>query len=370
MKNITIIISNINKSLAFEWIAEKLNKESFNLSFILLNPGHSELEEYLKKQKITCITIPFKNKRQIPSCVIKVAKHLKKLKSEIVHTHLFEANIIGLTAAKLIGIKKRIYTRHHSTYHHTFHKKAVKYDNYINKKSTHIVAISEVVKNVLLKRENVPLEKITLIHHGFPLEQLTNPNNEIIDALKLKYNPSNKFPVIGVISRYTEWKGIQFIIPAFKKILTKYPNALLILANAGGDYQTTIHSQLNTLPAGSYQEIKFENHIFELYALFNVFVHTPIDSDIEAFGQIYIEALAAKIPSVFTISGIASEVIENNYNALVVDYNNSVPIEDSILKLIENKQLCETLTNNGLESIKKNFALETMITKLEELYEK
>ena len=40
---------------------------------------------------------------------------LLKIKPHTVHTHLFDANLSGLMAAKLLGIKKRIYTRHHST---------------------------------------------------------------------------------------------------------------------------------------------------------------------------------------------------------------------------------------------------------------
>ena len=64
--------------------------------------------------------------------------------------------------------------------------------------------------------------------------------------------------VIGVISRYTEWKGIQYIIPAFKQLLNDFPNALLILANAKGGYQAAIKSQLTTHPKDSFTEILFD----------------------------------------------------------------------------------------------------------------
>ncbi len=42
-KSITYIVSNIDKALTFEWVAEFLDTSRFSLSFILLNPGDSAL---------------------------------------------------------------------------------------------------------------------------------------------------------------------------------------------------------------------------------------------------------------------------------------------------------------------------------------
>ncbi len=44
-------------------------------------------------------------------------------------------------------------------------------------------------------------------------------------------------------------------------------------------------------------------------------MHVTIGKHYEAFGQIYVEALAAGIPSVFTLTGIAPEIIEHEHNA-------------------------------------------------------
>jgi hypothetical protein len=62
----------------------------------------------------------------------------------------------------------------------------------------------------------------------------------------------------------------------------------------------------------------------------------PIDDTIEAFGQTYIEALISGVPSVFTLSGVASEFIENGKNALVVDYKNSEQISVAIDQILTN----------------------------------
>jgi len=83
-------------------------------------------------------------------------------------------------------------------------------------------------------------------------KSFSNINNEDIELIKTKYNFEGYNPVIGVISRFTEWKGVQYIIPAFKLLLDEYPHAKLVLANATGDYENEINNLLMQLPADSY----------------------------------------------------------------------------------------------------------------------
>ena len=361
-------MSNIDKSIAFEWVAENLDKSKFELSFILLNSSDSYLYNWLKERKIESYLVPHQGKKYYLVSFFKVLKLLLRIKPHKVHTHLFDANHIGLMAAKLLGIKKRIYTRHHSTYHHDNFPHAVKYDKLCNYLATDIIAISKNVQQVLINKEKVKEKKIYLIHHGFDLASFINIDETCVEGLRSKYKiePDN-YPIIGVISRYIKWKGVQFIIPAFKKILKKYPNAKLILANANGPDKESITEQLKQLPKDNYIEILFESNLFALYKLFDVFVHVPINKEIEAFGQTYVEALAAGVPSVFTLSGIASEFVQNKKNALVVNYRSSEQIHDSIIQILVNKKLRETLIQNGRKSIDQ-FKLEIYIKKLEQLY--
>ncbi|MCW3076479.1 MAG: glycosyltransferase family 4 protein [Bacteroidetes bacterium] len=365
---VTYIISNIDKALAFEWIAEGIDKEKIELSFILLNSSDSFLENYLIKRHFIVKRIHYKTKSDLPLTFLRVAKFLLKIKPDAVHTHLFEANLIGLSAAYVCGIKNRFYTRHHSSYHHSYFPKAVKYDRISNTLSTKIIAITSNVKEILHEKENVPYLKIVLIHHGFKLDLFDKVSSTDINNLKIKYGTLDHYPVIGVISRYTEWKGIQYIIPAFKKLLLQYPKAKLILANAQGDYKAEVSKQLQTIDRNNYMEIDFENNLFALYKLFDVFAHTPIDNHSEAFGQVYVEALASSVPSVFTLSGIANDFIEPGKNALVVPHQNSDEILEAIRTLLTNSELKSKLVNAGLSDVNKKFPLSKMLKELEQLY--
>jgi glycosyltransferase involved in cell wall biosynthesis len=365
---VSYILFQINKALAFEWVIEHIDKSRFELSFISIAADkNSAMELFCKIHGIEFHLIDYKSKSDLPEAVFTVFRILRKIKPNAVHCHIFEANIIGLTAARLAGIQKRIFTRHHSTFHHTTSPKGVKYDRYCNRLATHIIAISHNVKEILITKENVPSSKIYLIHHGFDLPIFNSVSEKRLQNVTDKYNPKHKLPVIGVVSRYTKWKGIIYIIEAFHKVLKNYPDALLILANAKGEDEE-IRNAIQLLPEGSYKEIEFEQDNAALYKLFDVFVHVPIDPEIEAFGQTYVEALAVGIPSVFTLSGIAREFIKDRENALVVDFKNSDQVYDAVSLLLTDKQLAEKLAIQGKQDIEQLFSLPLMIKKLEEIY--
>jgi glycosyltransferase involved in cell wall biosynthesis len=370
MTNVTYVLSFIDKSVSFEWIIETIDKKKIKLSFILLNNKNSEIENYLKVNNVNFLKINYSGKKDIVKALFKCGIFFIKNKTKVVHTHLFDASLIGLLAAKLVLVRRRIHTRHNATIHHVYHPKAVKYDKFINFLSTDIVAISENVREILINIEQVNPVKIKLIHHGFKLEEFRDISTERIEDLKSKFDLTNDTkPVIGVISRYIHWKGIQYIIPAFKDYLKHFPNAHLILANADGPYASEIKLLLSSLPKNTYTEIQFENDLFALYKLFDIFIHAPIDKDCEAFGQIYIEALASKVPSIFTMSGIAADFIKDNFNALVVPFKNSNAILNRMLEISKNDLLEETLKENGYKSIQYKFTLNKMIINLEKLYE-
>jgi glycosyltransferase involved in cell wall biosynthesis len=362
------IISGIHKSYAFEWIADYLDKDRFELHFILLNQADSTLESYLRSKAFKVNRITYRNKFDIPKALIANIFLLLKNRPKMVHAHLFDAGLIGLTAAWICRIKKRIYTRHHSAFHHDHFPKAVKYDRLCNRLATHLVSVSKNVTAILNQKEQVPLSKINLIHHGFKLELFSNVSDKEIFELKQKYSTEGYFPVLGVIARYTEWKGVQFIIPAFKKLLSEYPRAKLILANASGDYQSAIHDLLIDIPKEQVEEIPFEENLFALYKCFDLFIHTPIESDVEAFGQVYIEALASSIPSVFTLSGIANDFIEDRRNALVVDYCNAEAIFIAMKEILGDESLVKKITEQGRDDVHHLFPLSKMIKQLEALY--
>lgn len=369
MKRIKLcyIISDVDSSHMLEANIRFIDHAKYELEVIFLAAKVPALHNSLKADGFSVRYLQCRGKQDLLPLVLKLTKVFGEIKPDIVHTHLFNASIAGLTAAKIKGVKNRINTRHHSVESHLYHPHAVYYDKFVNALSTRIVAITDLVARILIETEKVAPEKVTVVRHGFDWkhfdEALNSPDN-----LKEKYGLTENYPVVGVISRFIHWKGVQYIIPAFEQLLEKYPNAKLVLANAVGSYKPEIEKLLEEINPDNRRVIEFESKIFDLYKSFDVFVHAPIGENYEAFGQVYVEAPAMNVPSIFTLSGVANDFIKDKFNALVVPFEDSEAIYKALVSILENESLKRSLIENGKISTRENFHIDKMIEGLDRIY--
>lgn len=366
-EKIVFVVSDVDKALAFEWTVPRIG-DFYEVYVILIGEENTSLGKYLDAVGIRVIEI---NNNEFSGNLTKwlrLCRVIGRIKPDIVHTHLWRANILGLTSSWLLRVKRRIFTRHHAMVHYHEHPSGRKWDKLCNFLATDIIAISENIKDILIERDGASPHKIHLLHHGFDLSYFENVDSDCVSELRIKHRIGNSAkPVIGVIARYIDWKGIQYIIPAFRSILSKYADAHLVLANANGPYRQSIQDLLNTLPDGSYTEISFEPDLSALYRLFDIYVHVPVDEHAEAFGQTYVEALLCKIPSVFTNSGIAREFIVNGKHARIVPFRDSRAIEKAIMELLGNENLQKQFREEGFRAAGA-FGLENHLNNLLTIY--
>jgi glycosyltransferase involved in cell wall biosynthesis len=364
---ICYIVSDINYSGAFHDLANQFSNDKVEIFWILVQSEEStEFSQSLEKLGQKVYFIKQINKRSYLSSFVSIFTILRKTEPSVVHCHLFNACLLGLLTSSFLGIKKRIYTRHHSSYNLDYNPKGILFDYLFNSLATDIIAVSKSVATLMIHQEKVSSKKIHLVPHGFSLDRFQNTKPELLKKIQLRIGITG-YPVVGVISRWIKWKGIEYIIQGFQKFINIYPNATLLLINNKGPYRSTIEKLLDKLPDRNYKVIPFEKEIEQVYQSMDIYVHTPIDSMIEAFGQTYVEALASGTPSIFTLSGIANEIVIPNYNALVVPHKNSEEIFEAMKTLMRSVELRERLRQNGLKTTQA-FSINNMVNKLYEIY--
>jgi glycosyltransferase involved in cell wall biosynthesis len=360
---ITYLINDVKKSLTFEELFLALKNAGIGFKVLLiLNEANSPLFQFCKAHKIACTELVAHGKRKR---FLAIYKFLKKNPSKIVHTHLFEAGLIGGFVSWLLRIPKRVYTRHHGDQHIYEAPHALKYDKLINFFHTDIICLSKTHLKQIKKFEN-PKAKLHLVPHAYNKHSListTEKTQEIKDKYLIDLNQFN----IMVNARWTETKGVQDIIEAFRIFIKTHENSKLWLFHASGDYKKEIENNLNVLPKNSFQSILFEEEIISVYPLMDVFVHVPQRATYESFGQVYIEAMGTGTASIFSLSGIAEDVIIPNENALQVPFNSPEKIHDALLLLKTDSQLTLKLQNNA-KKIMSQFLMDDHINKIRHIY--
>jgi len=257
----------------------------------------------------------------------------KKLKPDVVHTHLFDDSFPGLLAARLAGVKKRVITKQDTTFHYFYAPKWVFADKINNKNATHLVPVSKEAEKFIIEKENAPLEKITMIHHGIPPEIFTQLSEAYKKEIIEKYQLAGK-KIIGTVARLIEWKGYRHIVEAVPEVIKKYPDALFLFVGQGDQKEELqqLAKKLNVLEYIVFTGWVDREYIPSLYVLLDVYVHA---ANYEPFGFVIPEAMMNAAPVVSTPTGSALDAIQHKQNGYLVNYKDAASMAEGINYTLE-----------------------------------
>ena len=371
---ICYIISNLTvlpSGNIFELTACKLNDiYGIKINFLLLSDTNSKLENRLSSLGFKVDSISCKKKTDWPKALFFTILYLIRNRVNIIHCHLFTANIIGLIAGTFCLIPYRLYTRHHAMEHHRRHKKNLIFDYLSNSLSTDILTYSDVVTNILCNLEKVDRRKIHQSYPSIDLKKYAN-NHELRTNMLRKYDLKESDIVVGVCSRFDPYKGLKYVIEAFEMASKKHKNIKILFFGASGiEFESLSKYAKINFPINSYKFIGYENNMLAAYSIMDIFIHVPIAYDEEAFGLVYLEAMASAISCIFTISGISGSIIKNNKNALIVGYKSSIDIYRALDKLILNKNFRKKIGIQAQKDVINFFPENEVYKNLSDLYKK
>ena len=89
----------------------------------------------------------------------------------------------------------------------------------------------------------------------------------------------------------------------------------------------------------------------------------------DAFGIAFLEAWASGIPVVGARVGATPEVIRENIDGLLVEFDDPVDTAQKVLKLLKNKKLRKKLGYSGQLKVSQNYTWEIVAEKTHQTYQ-
>jgi glycosyltransferase involved in cell wall biosynthesis len=337
MIHVAHIIANNSSVPYFTWFAQlSLKTPGVRLSFIALHSEKPAMIEEMAALGIPAFWIHFDASKRSSSMLRALPalyKLLRKIKPDVVHTHLFDDSLPALFAARLARVPVRVITKQDTAFHWYYASKGVRYDRRNNRNATHLVAVSEECREFILEKEKADPKKVRLVHHGIPLGKLTDQNEEAKKRLKEKYGLNGKI-VVGTVARLIDWKGYRHIIEAAKKLVPHNPQLRFVFAGEG--QQKTELTEL-IKQAGLTGEIIFTGFVARedipsLYGIMDIYLHAAF---MEPFGFVIAEAMANAVPVVSTPTGAARDAIRDGQNGILAKYADADSIAAGVQKLLD-----------------------------------
>lgn len=265
-----------------------INLEDYDLTIISHEKSNKECKEQFEKMGFTIYEVPSK-KENFKENIKQIYKILKKIKPDIVHSHLTLSNYAPLCIAWICGIKVRI-SHSHLVYES---KSAIQklYAFLSNIFATHYMACGKLAATYLFGKKKVKKEKVYILNNAVDICKFQY-SEETRNRIRKELEIEDKF-VIGHVGRFHEQKNHKFLISTFKEVKKQKNNAILLLIG-NGQLKEEIEKQIKEEKLQDNVIIlSGRNNIYEYYQAMDLFV---LPSLYEGLGMVLIEAQISGLP--------------------------------------------------------------------------
>lgn len=325
-----------------------------------------------------CTLLPVKIEREISLfqdliSLWVIIRHFYRVKPDIVNLGTPKMALLGMIAARLLGVRRRIYTCRGFRYEHEkgSKRKVLMLMEWITALcAQHIICISPSVKELGIRDRLFPPGKCSVIHKGSSngintvrFNPATIHQNETT-KLKEQHGITEKF-VYGFVGRLIDRKGISELYIAFDSVYIYDTNCRLLIVGPLEFEQITDKSLVEKLKTHPGILMPGRTDEVPLYlSLMDVFV---LPAWWEGFGNVLTEAAAMGIPVISTKGTGTKDAVNDGFNGILIDVKNPEQLASAMLELKENNIKRSQMGKNGIEWAK-NFNSNLIWDGMKELY--
>lgn len=360
-KKVAFIITNLGMGGAENMLVEQvkfLDKKRFEPCIITLRQHPKMNVVHKVPQDVNLVEFNFTSVFDIIS-LYKLWVFLRRERIYAVFTSLFNANLIGRTAAILARIP--VVLSSEVNVYVDKSKWQIVADKILARFTKKIVVSSNDVLNFTSKQENLPREKFELNFNAVPLilGDIKHKRNEILS----KYDLSENLTYIVTAGSLTPQKGQSFFIDAVYQMKQDGVKDFKVLIFGKGPLKEDLLAQIQKL--GLEEEIKLMGIIpaEDIMAISDIFT---LPSLWEGLSIALLQAMDARCPIVATRVSGTNEALENEVSALLVSPGESSELAEAFKRLLNDGDLRGKLSRVAREQVKK-FSIEENVKVIENL---
>lgn len=306
-----------------------------------------ELDPSVKQVRVTV------RKRTALADVPRLARILRDEGINVVHTHMFWANLYGVIAARLAGIRV-VFTSEHGenrwkTGVHRFLERYV-----ISPLSLCRFCVSPAILERRRDLDGVPAAKLRLLPNGTEIPE--HPRSASSSAPEI---------CIGAVGRFVKQKDFGLLIDVIGRLKDRGRAVRGVIVGDGPEMPLIKRrvaelglTEIVTLPG-------MDTCVSRWYRQFDIYA---CSSNEEGLPVTIIEAMSYGLPVVSTDVGAIREVVRDGVDGRIVAPGQAEALTDALEELIDRPEQLATFGQNARERAKAQFSIEAVAGTLERTY--
>jgi len=355
----------------FATLLQGLDPERFEVTVVC--HGRGSMAETYRRHASQVWSLDLVDLRR-PSTITRLAGLMRDAQCDVVHTHLWTADVLGGLAARLAGVRRVVSSVAGayflpigvSGWRRARRQGFSRLFRAIYRRCDRVIAPSHYVADDLLTRPGirVPQERLCVIENGVDVdheERLVRYANG--GGSSARWGTGS--PRISVVANFFPIKGHEFLIRAVPAVLAAHPQARFVLAGEG-ESRTAMIGLADRLGVGA--SVTFPGEIADALELMRASDLVVIPSISEGLPISLVEAMALGRSVVTTGVGGIPEVVEDGVSARVVPPRDPAALAAAMLELLGDDVLARQLGAQAQRVAAERFSAARMVRRTQELY--
>lgn len=312
---------------------------------------------------------------------LKIKKLIQDFKPDVVHTHAAKSGFLGRMAALACDVPVTVHTFHGHVFHSYFGKMKtrtfIEIERYLARKSSGIIAISELQKDELSQVYKIcPPEKINIIPLGFDLDRFQTNQDQKRASFRKRFQIQDDEIAIGIVGRIVPVKNHALFVAAAAGVLAKTGKKLRFVVVGDGDMRASMEADFRShgVDYAYYPQepraataicVSWQTEMDEVFAGLDIIA---LSSHNEGTPVSLIEAQAAGRPVVSTRVGGVADVVHHGHSGLITPAGNAGAFAEALLQLTEDPARRQQFAQAGTASVMERFSYQRLVADMDEYY--
>lgn len=300
----------------------------------------------------------------------RLARIIRKVRPDVVHTHTAKAGAVGRTAALLAGPRRPVVV-------HTFHGHVLRgyfgragtlvfraIETVLARLTDRLVAVSPEVRDELVSLGVAREERFSVIRLGIELVPRVAFDGDLPE-IRRRHGIGSETFVVGWFGRMTAVKRTDDLLTTLAALRSRGVDALLLLVGDGDDRER-LEERAHEL--GLARECLFLGYQEDVAAWYAVCDAIVLTSASEGTPVTIIEALAAGRAVVATDVGGVPDVVDEGETGFLVPPGDTEALAARLERLARDPELRAEMGRTGRERVLRRYAVERLVDDVDLLY--
>ena len=296
----------------------------------------------------------------------KVIRVLRKNRVQILHTHGYRADIIGLIAARYCGVRL-VSTVHGWTPVSGKLRLYEALDLWALKHFDNVIAVARPLAETLVRSWGTD-DKVTLLLNAVSFKGTVATSDESMQIRAAMRRECDLCPndyVAGVIGRLSSEKGVNYFLESFPLLSVRFPQLKAIVVGNGTE-RHVLEAQAKKL--GVLGNVKFLGYREDISDIFRALDVLVLPSLTEGVPIVVLEAFVHRVPVIASGVGGLPEIIDHGINGLLVPPGEPERIAQALEMLLTDIPHGERLAQTAYDRAMKQFDPQQWARRIEAVY--